>query len=233
MVSMAVFSILLVLMMQFFSGAKTLWTANEKRSTVYTDASTVFDFMTDLLQSTFCSVDAAGNTVTPFLVDRNETGNHKIYFNSNSHVNLGGGPIRYLSFQRGSNAGELLLKVFHDKDPDFSDYFWEFAVDDLAAARTGIKTKLDGSDQDHIKTVSRAVTELEFEPLDASGHLMSDLTLTPVAIRIKLSMMENETKLKEWNGMPKSTDEEKKLRKEFKDQNSYTFYRTVWLGKRN
>lgn len=226
MVSMAVFSILLVLMMQFFSGAKTLWTANEKRSTVYTDASTVFDFMTDLLQSTFCSVDAAGNTVTPFLVDRAVAGNHKIYFNSNSHVNLGGGPIRYLSFQRGSNAGELLLKVFHDKDPDFSDYFWEFAVDDLTAARTGIKTKLDGSD--HIKTVSRAVTELEFEPLDASGNLGAS-TLTPVAIRIKLSMLENETKLKEWD---KLKDDEA-ARKKFEDQNSYTFYRTVWLGKRN
>jgi hypothetical protein len=69
---------------------------------------------------------------------------------------------------------------------------------------------------------------LEFEPLDASGN-PGDLNVTPVAIRIKLSMMENETKLKEWKDMAENSD----AKKNFKTQNEYTFYRTVWLGKRN
>ena len=53
LVSMAVFSILLVLMMQFFSGARTLWTANEKRAAIYADATVAMDLMSQLLQSTF------------------------------------------------------------------------------------------------------------------------------------------------------------------------------------
>ena len=233
LVSMAVFSILLLLMMQFFSGAKTLWTANEKRSTVYTDASTVFDFMTDLLQSTFCSFDTEGNNVTVFAIDTSASGKHKIYFNSNSHISLGGGPVRYLSFQRGADANEniLYLTVFHDNkgaDTDFPRCFWEFDFNGIDDARTFVKEKLNtvGSDS---KIISRSVTELEFEPLDASGNPASDLTVTPVAIRIKLSMMENETKWKEWKDMAEDSD----AKKNFKTQNEYTFYRTVWLGKRN
>ena len=243
LVSMAVFSILLLLMMQFFSGAKTLWTANEKRSTVYTDASTVFDFMTDLLQSTFCSFDTEGNNVTVFAIDTSVSGKHKIYFNSNSHISLGGGPVRYLSFQRGADANEniLYLTVFHDddgKNTEFSKYFWEFedttsdSIPEMVKkARDSVITKLDemiSSSNNNHKIISRSVTELEFEPLDASGNPAS-LTVTPVAIRIKLSMMENETKLKEWKDMAEDSD----AKKNFKTQNEYTFYRTVWLGKRN
>lgn len=236
MVSMTVFSILLVLMMQFFSGAKTLWTANEKRSTVYIDASTAFDFMADLLQSTFCSFDTAGNNVTVFAIDKSASGKHKIYFNSNSHISLGGGPVRYLSFQRGADANEniLYLTVFHDNkgaNTDFPRCFWEFDFNGIDDARTFVKEKLNtvGSDS---KIISRSVTELEFEPLDASGNPASE-TVTPVAVRIKLSLMENEAKWTEWKDMPESTENEKKLKKEFKNQNQYTFYRTVWLGKRN
>ena len=237
LVSMAVFSILLVLMMQFFAGAKTLWTANEKRSTVYTDASTAFDFMADLLQSTFCSFDTAGNNVTVFEIDKSEAGMHKIYFNSNSHISLGGGPVRYLSFQRAGSDKALYLTVFHDNkgaDPDFSRCFWEFDLDGgmVDKARDFVKGKLNTVNADS-KIILRSVTELEFEPLDASGNSVSNLTVTPVAVRIKLSLMENEAKLTEWNAMPESTEDEKKLKKEFKNQNQYTFYRTVWLGKRN
>ena len=62
LVSMAVFSVLLLIMMQFFSGARTLWTANEKRSAIYADATVAMDLMSQLLQSTVYNSDNG----TPF-----------------------------------------------------------------------------------------------------------------------------------------------------------------------
>jgi hypothetical protein len=138
-----------------------------------------------------------------------------------------------LSFQRGADANEniLYLTVFHDNkgaDTNFSRCFWEFDFSNgLNGARDFVKDKLNTINSDS-KIISRSVTKLEFEPLDASGNPASDLNVTPVAIRIKLSMMENEVKLKEWKEMSDSTE-----KNNFKAQNEYTFYRTVWLGKRN
>ena len=138
LVSMAVFSILLVLMMQFFSGARTLWTANEKRAAIYADATVAMDLMSQLLQSTFYNSDggtpfaitgipAADNTSTPresgTISDTNIDGwNSRIYFISNSPLELSkGGSVRYLSFQRktdssvtGVTRNVLELLVFSD-----------------------------------------------------------------------------------------------------------------------
>ena len=138
LVSMAVFSILLVLMMQFFSGARTLWTANEKRAAIYADATVAMDLMSQLLQSTFYNSDGG----TPFAItgipepddtaaprqpgtisNTNIDGwNSRIYFISNSPMELSkGGSVRYLSFQRktdtsvaGVTRNVLELLVFSD-----------------------------------------------------------------------------------------------------------------------
>ena len=141
LVAMAVFSILLTLMLQFFSGARTLWTANEKRASVYADASIALDLMANLLQTTYLSktepvLAAGGGTSvppenqTPFLIKRatpapaNSGSNDRIFFNSELPGGelLSGGAIRFLSFQRGDdpdNTGKnnvLYLKVLSDEE---------------------------------------------------------------------------------------------------------------------
>lgn len=146
LVAMAVFSILLTLMLQFFSGARTLWTANEKRASVYADASIALDLMANLLQTTYLNrkepVWAAGGGApvppenqTPFLIKRdsaapaNSGSNDRIFFISELPGGslLSGGAIRFLSFQRGDdpdNTGKnnvLYLKVLCDAEGlDFS-----------------------------------------------------------------------------------------------------------------
>ena len=146
LVAMAVFSILLTLMLQFFSGARTLWTANEKRASVYADASIALDLMANLLQTTYLNrkepVLAAGGETpvppenqTPFLIKRdsaapaNSGSNDRIFFISELPGGslLSGGAIRFLSFQRGDdpdNTGKnnvLYLKVLCDAEGlDFS-----------------------------------------------------------------------------------------------------------------
>lgn len=146
LVAMAVFSILLTLMLQFFSGARTLWTANEKRASVYADASIALDLMANFLQTTYLSkkdaVPAAGGGTpvlpenqTPFLIKRDSAApadsgsNDRIFFISELPGGslLSGGAIRFLSFQRGDdpdNTGKnnvLYLKVLCDAEGlDFS-----------------------------------------------------------------------------------------------------------------
>ena len=108
LVSMAVFSILLVLMMQFFSGARTLWTANEKRASIYADASVAMDLISMLLQSTF--YDEKNGTIFAIRYAPSsesasrpaEGWNSKLYFASKSMMKLSeGGQVRYLCIQRG------------------------------------------------------------------------------------------------------------------------------------
>ena len=249
LVSMAVFSILLTLMMQFFSGARTLWTANEKRSVVYSDASVALDLMSTLLQSTYCTLDSAGNNQTLFEIEKS-SGNDKIYFVSNSRMDLSGGSIRYLSFQRTEQVREqnepnlgdniLVLKVFNDSDKDFPGYFYEFNVgkdNSSETVRGKLKTKLTvdslpkSSTPSDVKILLRNVTGLEFTPIKedgSEGNMSEDLTKTPLAIKIKLTLMESEARLREWAKITDST-----LKSDFQKEHEYTFERTVWLGKRD
>lgn len=123
LVSVGVFSILLLLMMQFFSGARTLWVANEKRAAVHADATVAMDLMAMLLQSTFYN-DMGGTpfAIRPVFSSSNITSvprvgneaitsskidgwNSMIYFVSNSSMELSkGGSVRYLSFQRKTDT---------------------------------------------------------------------------------------------------------------------------------
>ena len=248
LVSMAVFSILLVLMMQFFSGARTLWTANENRSVVYSDASVALDLMSTLLQSTYCTLDNAGDNQTLFEIEKSSDSD-KIYFVSNSRMDLSGGSIRYLSFQRTKqerdsnepNLGDniLVLKVFNDSDKDFPGYFYEFNVNpggdnSIETVRGKLKTKLTvgslpkSSTLSNVKILLRNVTGLEFTPIKEDGQTAGDLTKTPFAIKIKLTLMESEAQLREWAKITDSTS-----KSDFQKEHEYTFERTVWLGKRD
>ena len=248
---MAVFSILLVLMMQFFSGARTLWTANEKRAMIHSDAAAALDLMTTLLQSTFLTTDTSGNDQTPFEISATNSlrnGNaglgddYMIVFVSNSLMDiLNGGSIRYLGLARdtpnpqtpGVTNNTLYLKVFSDEEETFSDCFYEWAgsITSKNAALTEIKTKMRGfsrkADSKKCKPILRNVTGLKFTPLK---HDLTDgaLTTPPAAIRIELSLMENEQRIREYQAL--LTPEKQK---EFKEQHEYTFRRTVWLGRRD
>ena len=260
LVAMVVFSILLVLMMQFFSGARTLWIANEKRSNLYADATVAMDLMSTLLQTTFYNQEGG----TPFAIRnvpkeneaRSVTGwDSKIYFVSNSPLALSkGGSVRYLSFQRGSDAAApennvLWLKVFSDSSksiemngPPFDQFFNpigpDVAVnnnpnDDLDEARTQLIKELNGRPgDDERKPILRNVTGLKFTPINHEGKKLelagsSDCNYLPAGIEIEISLMQNETMIQTWQSL--SNDAAKN---DFRTKNEQTFRRTVWLGER-
>ena len=248
LVSMAVFSILLMLMVQFFSSARTLWTANEKRTSVYADASVAMNLMSMLLQTTFyteggtpfqiSNAPASSGTAAP------GTGwNSQLMFVSSvssSAINLPGGTVRYLRFQRGPTAGTddnvLQLRVFCDKDTDFSQCFQPFGPglpthpETEQGAREYVTAFLtNATGNDHIKPILRNVTGLKFLPLDRGGVPIygATCTATPAAIEIELSLMADEAAAREWAAMAAGT-----AKNDFRTKNEYTFRRTVWLGDR-
>ena len=193
LVSMAVFSILLMLMVQFFSNARTLWTANEKRSAVYADASVAMNLMSMLLQTTFYTEGG-----TPFQISnapasstaaRPGTGwNSSLMFVSSSAMNLPGSAVRYLRFQRGTGNNNdpdpgnnrpnvLQLRVFCDEDANFSQCFQPFGVsltpsETEQGARNCVNTFLDGAAAARIKPILRNVTGLKFLPVNREGRVV-------------------------------------------------------------
>jgi len=248
---MGVFSILLTLMVQFFSSARTLWTANEKRTTVYADASIAMNLMASLLQTTFYTEGG-----TPFLISgvpgdsgaavkRDPTGvtsgwNSQLMFVSNSIMKLSdSGTVRYLRFQRGPNAGTddnvLQLRIFCDGDANFSQCFQPFGsslspTESEEGARNCITAFLNNpSPSDRVKPILRNVTGLKFLPVDRCGQPVygANCTRTPAGIEIELSLMPDEATAKEWAAMAAGTAKD-----DFRTKNEYTFRRTVWLGDR-
>ena len=244
---MAVFSILLTLMVQFFASARTLWTANEKRTSVYADASIAMNLMSTLLQTTFYTeggmpfqISGAPASST---AERPAAGwNSTLMFVSNSDMKLSdSSTVRYLRFQRGPSAGTddnvLQLRIFCDTDTNFSQCFQPFGVSPSPlngkedGARDCINAFLTNTATDtaHLKPILRNVTSLKFLPLDRNGIPIygASCTNTPVAIEIELSLMADEAKVREWAAMAAG-----QAKDDFQTQNEYTFRRTVWLGDR-
>lgn len=106
LVSLGVFSILLIIFMQFFSGARLVWTNSEKRTQVYTNSRVAMNTLSLLLNSLYYS---SANVYTPseagrFLFRVHQPSNnilsHKIYFASKTVADLPGrNPIRFIGIQ--------------------------------------------------------------------------------------------------------------------------------------
>lgn len=124
LVAMAVLAILLVLMMQFFSGAQKVWTSSEQKSNMYADARVVMDLCSVLLQNTYYDVGGY-----PFEIKRSLTipsggWNDEICFASSSKLELKGtSDVRFFKLKRdNTNTNSLFLYVYANDKADFS-YF--------------------------------------------------------------------------------------------------------------
>jgi len=255
---MGVFSILLTLMVQFFASARTLWTANEKRTAVYADASIAMNLMATLLQTTFYTEGG-----TPFQISgapasasaaRPDSGwDSQLMFVSNTTMKLSdSGTVRYLRFQRGPNAGTddnvLQLRIFCDTDTDFAQCFQPFGTMPApldgteAGARSCINNFLTtrATDTAHLKPIFRNVTGLKFLPLDRRGQPIYGATASPYWRDASGNIVRTPAGIEiELSLMP---DEQTArdwaamtngpAKDEFRTKNEYTFRRTVWLGDR-
>ena len=103
LVSLGVFTILLILFMQFFSGMRLVWTNAEKRSNLSTDVRIAMDMLSSLVSTVYYSSASeftghAGEF--PFMIDQTSTRPGKMYFASKTTIDLPGtNPIRFIGLQ--------------------------------------------------------------------------------------------------------------------------------------
>ena len=154
LVAMAVFSILVLLMMQFFAGAQKLWVSTERQNELYADARVAMDIVSTLLQNAYYSDGGV-----PFCwEDYNDAvdgrTNTRIYFPTQTQMELPGeNPTRFVAFKRGetrTNNHLLGMTVFSDREDEgnlaFSYFFPPFdsgSINSLSQAQEKLKDKLN------------------------------------------------------------------------------------------
>lgn len=110
LVSMAVFSVLLLVSMQIFSGSQKLWLASEQNNRVYADVRSAMEFITSRLQT------QAYSDGMPFLIT-----NDKMYFPTAMPMNrkkdgkdLDKISMRFIGFDRSAD-GVLRMSIYSDE----------------------------------------------------------------------------------------------------------------------
>lgn len=123
LVAMAVFSVMLLLMMQFFSGAQRIWVSTEQKNNLYADARVAMDLISTFLQGTYFTQGGSSSSAAasadsqgiPFIItagdsdgitstpSSDDTQYGKIYFPTQTQMDLieNAGKVVFATFQRG------------------------------------------------------------------------------------------------------------------------------------
>ena len=120
LVSLGVFSILLIVFMQFFSGMRLVWTNAEKNSTAHTDVRVAMDYLSVLLGSLYYSTANTPNAEKGFFlfsVKANGNNPDEIYFATKTQIDLAGSnPVRFIGVLVPSSDNHLGAgSALHDK----------------------------------------------------------------------------------------------------------------------
>ena len=248
-VAMAVFSILLLLMLQFFSGAQRIWNGMEKRNEIYANARIAMDLITTHLQNTY-----SPNGSIVFFVDDPNTESSKIYFATRTGDQFpGNGSLKFMTFQRfsenesGTNGeDQLRVAVYCDTDNDFGCFFPPYGLNPSGTSEhistyddavTHLRQKFTNNKSERLKddeyssAIADNVTSFQIIPYkwNASSYSRetstSAITEIPYMLEIKLSVLSPED-FARWKELPPASQDD------FRRENEYTFTRTVFLGKR-
>lgn len=203
LVSLGIFSILLVLFMQFFSGMRLSWTNSEKRSEISSNVRIAMDMLSTLLSATYystASLYSGAEGQFPFQITpgaANRPG--KMYFAVKTNIDLpGSSPIRFIGVQvpnvsepfnvTGAGLYKLYLTVLsNDSSTNNGDvyprYFPEFLDGSnppnelsAAAALGNLRTNLNTKLQgssNHKIELLRNVTDFRITAYNYDGAALS------------------------------------------------------------
>lgn len=206
LVSLGIFSILLVLFMQFFSGMRLSWTNSEKRSEISSSVRLTMDMLSTLLSATYystASLYSGAEGQFPFQISNVAGRPGKMYFAVKTNMDLpGSSPIRFIGVQvpnasetfgvTGNGLYRLYLTVLSNDSSSgngdvYPRYFPEFldgstppnelsATAALGHLRTNLNNKLSGTSNHKIELL-RNVTGFRITSYDYDG---APLPLTTV-----------------------------------------------------
>lgn len=150
LVALGVFSVLLVVFMQVFSGMRLIWTNTEKRNETVADARVAMDMVSVLLSSVYYSSassfvgtgDTSGDQVGhfPFRIDVSSDKPGRLLFACKTNYDLpGSNPIRFVGIYvpdasddmknfatAASNSYQLHLAVLSNENGSYFHYFPNF-----------------------------------------------------------------------------------------------------------
>ena len=221
--ALGVFSILLLVMMQFFSGAQRLWTGSESRVRTYADARVAMDLMAMQLQNIVYSPDREG-----VFDDGSSNRNYFRLDQSSGNVRLSFPTLS--PFKLDNSAQSSLYTVLYTYERQNSPD--DFNKNKLVLARISDRLNPDGATSGEVAAVVQGVTDLRFTPLRRTGDDLEEVTTwpddcLPEAIQISLTML-SQNDFERYKALSGSSSKQE----EFLANNQKTFTRTVYLGNR-
>jgi len=230
LVAMGVFIVMLGLMLQFFSGARHVWSGMERRNGVYSGARVSMDLITSLLRS---QISTEKNI--PFVIHRAQytdplTGrkNDAVCFFTDTRFSINSNdPICAVRFSM-SNDNKLKIQILDSSDAtNYKAFLRPFKATgnsyaDIDAAGAGLEDVLKVKTAE---TVAERVTGFSiFNPSSSTtSYVIPDMVV------ICLYMLDQGS-YDIWKGMPESSTAEKDRKLQYLQQNERVFSRTVFFG---
>lgn len=233
-VAMAIFAIIMLMMLQFFSGAQKIWADSERKNDLYGDARTAMDLMATMLQSTYYSA-----ADVPFKTERVTTADRatdRIFFPVKSPLRPSGvAGTFFVSFQLRTN-GNLEFAALYDNS-DATRYADAFRINpvDYDTAKNAMLGYFAGATWSN---VVKNMTSLRFLPLDidyAANNIVempiADYEKRPNLVLIKFTMLSSADH-RQWYEMCGNMydDSSKPAAKVFRLSRERTFTRIVYIG---
>lgn len=255
LVSMAVFCVLLVIMLQFFTGAQKLWTNSEAKRNIYQDGNVAMELICTMLQN------IQWDSLTP-LEFRNVDISHSpwhyfssIYFLTKTKRNIGGvSEFKFVSFQAVPADGPdsdsdndhiaLKMSVFCDKEREFDYCFSPFdtgesGYDNFNNVKNSVISKLNtniNSDK-YGFTLLKNLTDFR---ITLYSNNVTAVTTTnydtfPLLAEIEISVIDPnhyDRWYSTWGHKASLNSAEEKEEKEFRLLHGHTFRRMVFFNQR-
>lgn len=203
LIAMVVFTILLGLMLQFFSGAQKMWTGMEKKNHLYANARIAMDTMATLLQTMRAVEDGL-----PFMFDGTSPNYNKLAFMTQTDIKLGPSATTNYNYQDSlflvslsRNTTNDTLEVTSYYQPNtgtvsdgYCKYFRPTATGSTRFYSSQSNIGADmltppglGTAQQNTRVLLEYVTGLSFRPIQTTSN-----DNPPMGVEITLSMMSKE-----------------------------------------
>ncbi len=243
-VSMAVFSVLLVMLLQFFTGAQKMWSSSAQKNSVYSNARCAMNMIASALQVMYYK-----DGQSPFQIV-NQDSEKSILFLSKYPLSYkdGDGTLYYVKFmfkpvptsaETADYLGKLVLHYMGPGDTSYKTYLSN-TYSQYSTFLSNVNSAVNGTTAQEIIS---GVTGFSVVPVmpdygNTSGTLTWNTSATgvPIAVEIRLSLMSPDD-YREWYLLNNSRTEmasgeggETAAAKKFRLAHEQSFNRLVSLG---
>ena len=255
LVAVGLLSLIMMLLLQLFSGARKIWTSNEKTNNVYADARVAMELMADLLNTVQFSHgedDATGNRDKTkdmiFSLDTSTNSGCVIFAASAASRNLPvkNNPVCFVSFRLGDSAdantrGKLFMIVYSDRKADFYNYFPPYSSfgSSRDAAKNNLKTQMVGGysgtaegENEFCQVIAENVVAFKLNAYVLDNQQLvkksasDDVAEPPHMIEIQLTVLDADSYTR-WQEISDAT-----AKSDYLKQHQRTFSRSVFIGDR-